>query len=146
MEFAEEQIGQWIRKTVVPGQVWSIEMTQSEGVTPQLGYKSRRKFFVILGIDALGNVYGGVVINSRVNSNLPRSITALHMPLSQQRNSFLSYNSFVNCAELKEIKAQRFLQAEMIGNVHDEDFELIKTTIIDSELETEEHLRTFGLI
>lgn len=146
MKITDRQIVQWIRNTVVPGQVWRIDMTQSEGVTPQLGYKSRRKFFVILGIDALGNIYGGVVINSKVNPNLPRSITALHMPLSQQRNSFLLYDSFVNCAELKAIKAQRFLQAKMIGRIHDEDFELIKTTIIGSELESEEHLRTFGLI
>lgn len=58
MELTDEQIVQWIRNRVVPGQVWSIAMTQSEGVTPQLGYKSRRKFFVILGIDALGSVYG----------------------------------------------------------------------------------------
>ena len=56
MEFADEQIVQWIRNTVVPGQVWRIDMTQSEGVTRQLGYKSRWKFFVILGFDALGNV------------------------------------------------------------------------------------------
>ena len=46
-------------------------MGKANGITPQGDYETRRKFFIVLGFDDEGNVYGGVVVNSRLNSRLP---------------------------------------------------------------------------
>lgn len=42
---------------------------QEHGIIPPDGNETRNKFFVVLGYDA-DYVYGGVVMNSRVNRNL----------------------------------------------------------------------------
>lgn len=53
------------------GDVFRITMNKANGITPKPGDNSRDKFFVVLGFDENGNVYGGVIFNSYININLP---------------------------------------------------------------------------
>lgn len=56
------------------GDIWKIELDESNGITPKDGFDTREKFFVVLGVLPDGTIFGGVVFNSKVNANLPQNI------------------------------------------------------------------------
>lgn len=128
------------------GEVYLVSMSQSEGITPQEGQLTRDKFFIVLGFDDEGNIYGGVVINSQINRNLPREVTDYYMPIRREKYPFLKYNSFVNCAQLKPTTLHKLNSSKLVGKISTEDHHLIVGTIIESPHETKARLIQFGLI
>ena len=65
------------------GNVYASRMDEKNGITPKNGAKDRRKYFVVLGVDDDGTIYGGVVINHAINSNIsPQNST--YIILSQR--------------------------------------------------------------
>ena len=48
------------------GDVYKIELSKADGIIPKNGYDTRKKFFVVLGFDEQGNVYGGILFNSKI--------------------------------------------------------------------------------
>ena len=67
----EDDLSRLASHTVRVGDVYEITMTEANGIKPKKGDSSRDKYFVVLGFDANGIAYGGVVINSMINKNLP---------------------------------------------------------------------------
>lgn len=132
-------------KTVKVGDVYEITMTESNGITPKPGDSSRDKFFVVLGFDSNGIAYGGVIINSNINKNLPPYIKMFHMPIKQSKYPFLRYDSFVDCVQLKRAFPQKFNEWRYLGKIDDDDLELIIGTIRESPRESKAHLSLFGL-
>lgn len=128
------------------GDVYSIQMNESNGITPKDGYQTRRKFFVVLGFDSEGYVYGGVVINSHVNYNLPDSIIDYQMPIKASKYPFLRYDSFVNCSKLKVAAVKALVNSKLLGSIEDEDLNLIIGTVCESPNESKIQLRRFGLL
>ena len=57
------------------GNVYLLNLDAVNGITPKDGDVSRNKFFIVIGFDNKGNVIGGLVINSKINYNLPSSTT-----------------------------------------------------------------------
>lgn len=131
---------------VRPGDTFRIKMDQSNGIVPKKGDTSRNKFFVVLGQDEQGNIYGGVIINSNINKNLSYDQTLLLMPLKSSEYSFLEYDSFVDCASLKTVKKEEFALWQYKGRIKDDDIELIIGTISESKYETKAKLKMFGII
>ena len=74
--------------------------TELIGITPKNGDATRNKFFIVLGFDNEGNVIGGLVINSKINYNLPSTVTDYQLPITVKQCSFLQHNSFVNCSKI----------------------------------------------
>lgn len=70
-------------------------MSQGDGITPKGGNDTRPKYFIVLGFDEQGNIYGGVVVNSKLNHNLPSTITGYYMPLKCNVYTFLKYDSLI---------------------------------------------------
>lgn len=128
------------------GDVFSIQMDESNGITPKDGYPTRRKFFVVLGFDNEGYVYGGVVINSHVNYNLPDNIIDYQMPIKASKYSFLRYDSFVNCSKLKVATVEAISSSKLLGSIKSEDLNLIIGTVCESPNESKIQLRRFGLL
>ena len=131
--------------TISIGDVYLMQMDESNGIHPAAGYATRRKFFVVLGFDDVF-IYGGIVINSKVNMNIRGQILALHLPLSSKKYPFLSYDSFADCLRLKTADVREFEGWSYMGQIDDEDLEKIKSNITSSPLETKERLRMFHLI
>ena len=71
--------------TVKVGDVYEITMTEANGIKPKPGDASRDKYFVVLGFDTEEVAYGGVIINSQINKNLPSYIKMYHMPIRQSK-------------------------------------------------------------
>lgn len=133
------------QKSIEIGNVYRIQMDKSNGIIPKPGDTSRNKFFVVLGFDEEGNIYGGVIINSNINQRVPDSVKDWQMPIKQSKYKFLDYDSFVDCSKLKCTSIDKFGKWQFIGIILQEDIELIIGTIKESPNETPEHLALFGL-
>lgn len=133
------------QKSIEIGNVYRIQMDKSNGITPKPGDTSRNKFFVVLGFDEEGNIYGGVIINSNINQRVPDSVKDWQMPIKQSKYKFLDYDSFVDCSKLKCTSIDKFGKWQFLGTILQEDIELIIGTIKESPNETPEHLALFGL-
>ena len=56
-------------RTIEIGQIYRIKADERNGITPKSGMTFRPKFFVVMGFDNQGNIYGGVVFDSEINRN-----------------------------------------------------------------------------
>lgn len=128
------------------GDVYEITMTEANGIKPKPGDKSRDKYFIVLGFDSNGIAYGGVIINSRINQNLPGYIKMYHLPIKHSKYPFLRYDSFVDCVQLKVAYPNKFNEWNYLGQIESDDVELIIGTIKESPRESTEHLAQFGII
>lgn len=132
-------------RTVKVGDVYEMTMSEANGIKPKAGDTSRDKYFIVLGFDSNGNVYGGVIINSRINQNLPAHLKMYHMPIRQSKYPFLRYDSFVDCVRLKIADPRKFNEWNYLGEIDEYDVTLIMGTIKESPAESEARLSQFGL-
>ncbi len=132
-------------QTINVGDVYEINMTEANGITPKPGDTSRNKHFVVLGFDADGTVYGGVIINSKINQNIPPRLRLYHMPIKCAKYPFLTHDSFVDCVRLKTAPIQKFAEWRYLGRVDEVDSALIRGTIKESPAESKANLARFGL-
>lgn len=146
MEIADDKLKKLITSIIEVGDVYRVKMNPKDGVTPKEGDDSRNKFFVVLGFDEQGNIYGGVIINSAINKNVSQSVKDYHMPISCKKYTFLVHDSFVNCSNLKTKPLSEIVHSQKIGKIDDDDVELIKETIKSSPNEKKAKLKQFGLL
>lgn len=142
---SEEELASLASHTVKVGDVYEMTMTETNGIKPKPGDSSRNKYFIVLGFDANGIAYGGVIINSRINRNLPAHLKMYHMPLMQSKYPFLRYDSFVDCVRLKIAYPQKFNEWIYLGEIDGYDLKLIIGTVKESPAESEARLTQFGL-
>ena len=142
---SKDDLSRLVSRTVKVGDVYEMTMTEANGITPKAGDVSRDKYFIVLGFDANGVVYGGVIINSRINRNLPPHLKMYHMPVRQSKYPFLRYDSFVDCVRLMVAFPQKFNDWNYLGEIDEDDVELIIGTVRESPVESEERLAQFGL-
>ncbi|MBO4906245.1 MAG: hypothetical protein J5486_04300 [Bacteroidaceae bacterium] len=136
-----------VRCTITVGDVHIVSLSKSEGITPKDGKDSRDKFLIVLGFDKDGNVIGGIVINSKVNLQLPSYITDYLMPVSKQQLPFLRHDSFVNCSHLVTVHKDKFNRATFRGKIEDDELmELIVGTVTHNPYISRQQLKEFGII
>lgn len=129
------------------GDVHLLDLDQSNGITPKNGDTSRDKFFVVLGFDEDGNVIGGLVINSKINYNLPSAITDYQLPITKEQCKFLHHNSFVNCSKIIVAHKSKFNQHTYRGEIANTDLlAQIISTVKESPTINRKQLERFGLI
>lgn len=75
------------------GDVHLLNLDRTNGITPKNGDATRNKFFIVLGFDNEDNVIGGLVINSKINYNLPSTVTDYQLPITVKQCPFLQHNS-----------------------------------------------------
>lgn len=129
------------------GDVHMLVLDNSNGITPKDGAETRNKFFVVLGFDKYGNVIGGLVINSKINYNLPSSITDYQLPISVEQCPFLEHNSFVNCSRLITANRNKFGKSTYKGEISDSELMAqIVNTVKESPTANKRILKDFGII
>jgi hypothetical protein len=134
-----------VKSTVEVGNVFRISMDEADGITPKHGDSSRNKYFVVLGVDASRNVYGGVVFNSSINQNLAQHIKDYQMPVDHTKYDFITRKCFVDCSRLKTASLHKLLKGKYLGSIDEEDLSLIKNAVCSSPRESKMHLALFGL-
>lgn len=129
------------------GDVHLLNLDQNNGITPKNGDATRNKFFIVLGFDNEGNVIGGLVINSKINYNLPPSVTDYQLPVTVEQFPFLEHNSFINCSKIIVAKKNKFNKTTYRGEISDtEMMELIINTVKESPTVSKMQLKEFGII
>lgn len=129
------------------GNVYLISLDQQSGITPKNGDLTRDKFFIVLGFDNEGNVIGGLVINSKINYNLPSSVTDYQLPIKVEQCPFLKYNSFVNCSKIIVANKAKFTKNTYRGEISDPEFiDLLINTVKESPTVNTKLLKRFGLM
>ncbi|WP_455762953.1 hypothetical protein [Prevotella disiens] len=146
MDIPQELIDDVVSNDVQLGDVYKIEMSVEDGMMLKNGYDTRNKIFVVLGFDEQGNVYGGIVFNSKINQNLPTSIKDYHMPISAKVYPFLSHDSFLNCTKIFPATSTHLMKGEKLGTINTADFELIRCTVCSYPNAVPRELKRFGLI
>ena len=79
----DEELSRLASRIVRVGDVYEMTMTEANGIRPKAGDASRDKYFIVLGFDSNGVAYGGVIINSQINRNLPAHLKMYNMPIQQ---------------------------------------------------------------
>ena len=100
-----------------------------------------------IGFDKEGNVIGGLVINSKINYNLPSTVTDYQLPITVKQCPFLQHNSFVNCSKIIVAKRTKFSKDTYRGEISDtEVMRLIIDTVKESPTINRKQLKDFGII
>lgn len=129
------------------GDVHLLNLDPTNGITPKNGDVARDKFFIVIGFDNEGNVIGGLVINSKINYNLPASVTDYQLPITVEQCPFLHHDSFVNCSKFIIVKKSKFNQNTYRGEISDSSImDLIINTIKESPTISKKLLKDFGII
>lgn len=128
------------------GDVFRVTMNKANGITPKKGDESRDKYFVVLGFDNDGNVYGGVVFNSYININLPPYVQAMQYAITRIEYEFLSNDSYIDCSSIKIVKKSKLLKSRHLGILKSSDVvnvtNKLKTNYRISKIE----LKRFGIL
>ena len=128
------------------GDVFFVTMNKANGVVPKTGDTSRDKFFVVLGFDNDGNVYGGVIFNSFINMNLPPNVRAMQHLIKGESYDFLSYDSYIDCSSIKIVKKNKLLKSTSLGTLEEKDITLVCDKIKSNSRINKAELKRFGLI
>lgn len=128
------------------GDVFRITMNRANGITPKPGDNSRDKFFVVLGFDGNGNVYGGVIFNSYVNINLPPFVQAMQHLVKGDDYEFLSHDSYIDCSSIKTVKKSKLLKSNSLGILDTGDVSKVCEKIKSNSRISKVELRRFGLL
>lgn len=128
------------------GDVFRITMNRANGITPKPGDDSRDKFYVALGFDNNGNVYGGVIFNSYMNMNLPPYVQAMQCPIQKKQYEFLSHDSYIDCSSIKVVKKQKLLRSKHIGLLQKEDLNSVTNKLKTNTRIAKIELKRFGII
>lgn len=124
-----------IVESVACGDVFKMNLTIEEGIQPKHENEvSRDKYIVIIDKTDTGDFIGFSVVNSKINNNIKDNHLS-HYPISAKKYDFLSHNSFIDCSEIKEIKADRFAYNfdTSCGKIEDYDMNLVIEAIKNSK-------------
>lgn len=128
------------------GNVYRIKMNEENGVIPKPGDDSRNKFFVVLGYTVEGYLYGGVIMNSSINRNIPLAKKMYHMDIRMDKYEFLDRNSFIDCSSLMHVPIDKFNKWEFSGVMNDDDLEYIMGAVKECPTISKKELQRFNII
>ena len=134
-------------RTVEIGQIYRIKANEQNDITPKVGMLFRPKYFVVIGFDEQGNVYGGVVFDSDINRYyISPAFVDFFLPISCSKYSFLTHDSYIDCRKMKPVLLSTLLEGDYCGEIEASDFNNIIKLIKMSPRETYVRLRTFGIL
>jgi hypothetical protein len=130
------------------GAIFKMPLDEKDGITPK-NEEKRQKFFIIVGFTATGDIVGVVIINKNINKYYyANELYQHHYPFNVAKyNGIFTRNCFANCAEIKPLPRERVLkEANYIGKIHNDDFELIYEHLVNSDTITQKDKKEYGMI
>ena len=141
-----DQADEIARFSLSVGDIHYLPLSKEEQITAKDGKDYRNKYLIILGFDVRGNAIGGVVVNSKVNTNLPTTITDYLMPVSKSQFPFLSHDSFINCSHLIVVRREKFNRSTFRYHVEDCDLmRMIAGTLSECPIINKQLLKEFSI-
>ena len=109
-----------LQSSINVGDVYLLNLDPSNGITPKNNDATRNKFFIVLGFDNEGNVIGGLVINSKINYNLPSTVTDYQLPITVKH-----YRGEISDSKLMKLIIDTVKESPTINRKQLKDFGLI---------------------
>lgn len=135
---------------VKPGYIFRLLLNEDNHITTKDGLNKRHKYFIVMGTDEEGDIYGVVTINSQVNQNLSPALKQNFHKIEKQNYNFLDYDSYVDCNEFKPVKMNHLLSSDFNnsykGKLNSYDFDKISDILRNAETVDPIDLINFGLI
>lgn len=119
------------------GDVYRIKMDNKDGITPKDADEYRCKYIIILGYDG-DSFYGAVATNTKDHPLVP---AAFQYPIELNK-----YKCFANCYKLHEVSEKRLTKDCYMGNISEEDIELIIGCVKTSPMISRKTLEKFRII
>lgn len=125
------------RLNMIPGTVLLGEMVGVDHL----------KFFVVAAVSNDCICVCSVVINSAINPFIMRRphLLSRQVQILNERYSFLTHDSFVNCAQPWKGTADFFHSFKRVGQLTDEDLKLVRQEIVLSGTLSTNELRIYNL-
>lgn len=109
------------------------------------------KFFIIVGLSNDKLYTCSVYINSDIHPSLKakQALLNLQVPITKNNNSFLHHDSYACCSTLLPIETDKIAEwkdkgtCKVIGQVSDQDLEIITNTILGSNLLSGEEIEQY---
>lgn len=122
---------------MIPGTVLLGEM---EGV-------DHLKFFVVVGVSDDRICVCSVVINSAINPFILRRphLLSRQVQILNERYSFLSHDSYVNCAQPLKGTSDFFKGYKRVGQLTEDDIQQVRSEVVLSGMLTANELKTYNL-
>ncbi len=104
-----------VASQAVEGSVFRMFLGDNEGIKGKhTGDEGRNKYFIVLGHDSEGNAIGFVLVDTKINQNIPKKRQVAHYKILAKNNAFLDgVDRYVDCSDFKVIAKKRF--AELFG-------------------------------
>lgn len=128
------------------GNVYRIKMNEENGIIPKPGDDDRNKYFVVLGCSTEGYIYGGVIMNSTINHNIPLAKRMYHMDIRKDKYDFLKKNSFIDCSSLIRVSIDKFNKWVFLGVINDDDLECIYGAVKECPTIRKKELQMFNIV
>lgn len=129
------------------GRIVYMDMTEDDGLILKGKYKTRKKYFVIVGFTIDGKIIGSLLINTNPNEYSPE-IGACQYPLKKKDYvNILDYDCWLDCSQFFEIHRARILkEGENVGELTEQDRNLILQFLVETDVHSNKTKRWYGLI
>lgn len=134
------------KRTVEIGEIYKIQATEENGITPKGGLNYRYKHFIVMGKAVDGSIYGCAAFDSEINRDyLQPGTEDFYLEVEAGRYSFLKKNSVIDCLKLKPATATKLLWGKYEGQILPEDFTRILSLVKLSPRHTFMYLKMLGV-
>lgn len=117
--------------TIEIGNVYKILLGRKDGLTVSHENIMLSKYFIVVGFDINGNVYGGLLISSEPPKKIPYTILMYQYPVKYENNTFLKWNSWVNCTKIYKSSKDKLTMSNFLGCIDEESKYYIISAILD---------------
>jgi hypothetical protein len=113
------------------GNVYRVSLGKKDGLTVYHEDEILSKYFIVIGVDVEGNVYGGLLISSEPPKNIPYAILMYQYQVKAENNTFLKWDSWVNCTKIYKSPRDKLTKNNFWGCLDKESRYYIISTILD---------------
>jgi hypothetical protein len=127
-----EELPEKLKHEIEVGNVYRIPLSRKDGLhitDPQ--QEELSKYFIVIGFDTEGNIYGGLLISSDHPRNVPHALLMYQYSVKVENNTFLKWDSWVNCTKIYKSSQDKLTINNFLGCLDDESLYYIISAILD---------------
>ncbi len=118
----------------------SLNMTPGTVLLGEMAGVDHLKFYVVAAVSENHICICSVIINSQINPFIQKRprLLARQVQILASNYSFLSHDSYVNCAQPWKGESDYFTDFKRVGQLNEDDLRLVRQEIINSGMLNEE--------
>lgn len=132
------------------GDIIYVPLDEEDGLILTKGYKTRRKYIVIIGFTPEGSAIGVLLINSKIDPSKysPEMMDCQYPLLSRYYPDILSYDSWLDCSDIFELSKGKISKKGGLikGSLTSEDKERVLEFLRETDVFDNITKRRYGLL